>query len=84
VLAALVVFAAFNSVLSLAYYAPLVNAVYRKQASQAVDQGGRMPRSMALPLLLLMAGIVVIGVWPASLDWLTAPAGHAVAALFGG
>jgi hypothetical protein len=34
--------------------------------------------------LLLMAGIVVIGVWPASLDWLTAPAGHAVAALFGG
>ena len=30
----LVVFAALNSVLSLAYYAPLVNAVYRKQPSR--------------------------------------------------
>ena len=81
---ALVIFAALNSVLSLAYYAPLVNAVYRRDTSAAVAQGGPMPRSMRLPLLLLTCGVIAIGVWPSLMDWLTVPAGQAVAALFGG
>ena len=35
----LVIFAALNSVLSLAYYAPIVNAVYRQEPSEAVTRG---------------------------------------------
>jgi proton-translocating NADH-quinone oxidoreductase chain N len=80
----LVVFAALNSVLSLAYYAPLVNAVYRRKASEAVVQGERMPRTMSVPLIVLACGVVAVGLWPSMMDWLTAPAGQAVAALFGG
>ncbi|MCZ7668935.1 MAG: proton-conducting transporter membrane subunit [Chloroflexi bacterium] len=48
-----VIFAALNSVLSLAYYAPLINAVYRKQPSTAVIQGESAPVLMMIPLLLL-------------------------------
>jgi formate hydrogenlyase subunit 3/multisubunit Na+/H+ antiporter MnhD subunit len=84
IVVALVIFAALNSVLSLAYYAPLVNAVYRRQTSEAVAQGGPMPRTMSVPLIVLTCGVVVIGLWPSMMDWLTVPAGQAVAALFGG
>ena len=80
----LVVFAALNSVLSLAYYAPLVNAVYRRQTSEVVAQGSPMPRTMSLPLLVLACAVVAVGLWPSMMDWLTVPAGQAVAALFGG
>jgi proton-translocating NADH-quinone oxidoreductase chain N len=80
----LVVFAALNSVLSLAYYAPLVNAVYRRQTSAVVDGGRRMPRSMGVPLLVLVVAIVAVGIWPGLMDWLTVPAGQAVVAMFGG
>ncbi|MER3514805.1 MAG: hypothetical protein C4310_10830, partial [Chloroflexota bacterium] len=45
---ALVVFAALNSVLSLAYYAPLVNAVYRQVPSVAVQRGRPLPASIRL------------------------------------
>ena len=40
---ALVVFAALNSVLSLAYYAPLINALYRLEPSPAVRAGQPLP-----------------------------------------
>jgi proton-translocating NADH-quinone oxidoreductase chain N len=80
----LVVFAALNSVLSLAYYAPLVNSVYRRQTSDVVAHGGPMPRSMGIPLILLVGAVVVIGVWPTLMDWLTIPAAQAVVTLFGG
>ena len=43
---ALIVFAALNSVLSLAYYAPLVNAVYRQEPSAAVQAGQPLPALM--------------------------------------
>jgi NADH:ubiquinone oxidoreductase subunit 2 (subunit N) len=84
ILVGLVVFAALNSVLSLAYYAPLVNTVYRKQMSDVVAHGARMPRMMSVPLIILICGVVAIGLWPTLMDWLTVPAGEAVAALFGG
>jgi formate hydrogenlyase subunit 3/multisubunit Na+/H+ antiporter MnhD subunit len=80
----LVVFAALNSVLSLAYYAPLVNAVYRRESSAVVEGGGRMPATMGVPLVLLAIAIIAVGVWPSLMDWLTVPAGQAVAAMFGG
>lgn len=74
----LVVFAAFNSVLSLAYYAPLVNAVYRQEPSPVVVAGRPMPGLMSVPLILLSLGVVVVGIWPGLVSWLTLPAGQAL------
>jgi formate hydrogenlyase subunit 3/multisubunit Na+/H+ antiporter MnhD subunit len=84
VIAALVIFAALNSVLSLAYYAPLVNAVYRKEPSAAVERGAALPGSMVLPLTVLTVLIVVLGLWPNLMNWLTEPAGAALLAAFRG
>ncbi|MGB8211957.1 MAG: proton-conducting transporter membrane subunit [Anaerolineales bacterium] len=80
----LVVFAALNSVLSLAYYAPLVNTLYRLQPSERVQKGARLPWAMALPLVLLSLGVILLGVWPGLVNGLTAPAAHALLASFGG
>ena len=80
----LVIFAALNSVLSLAYYAPLVNALYRLQPSERVQQGGRLPWAMAIPLVVLSLAVVLLGVWPGLAAGLTAPAAHALLAGFGG
>lgn len=81
---ALVIFAALNSVLSLAYYAPLVNAVYRQKPSEAVERGQPLSLAMRVPLVLLIVAVVVIGVVPSIADWLTHPAGAAILAAFGG
>jgi NADH:ubiquinone oxidoreductase subunit 2 (subunit N) len=77
-IASLVIFAALNSVLSLAYYAPLVNACYRKTPSAAVQRGAALPVSMALPLVLLSLAVIVLGFWPSAMNWLTEPAGTAL------
>ncbi len=82
-MALLVVFAALNSVLSLAYYAPLVNALYRKNTSAAIEHGTPIPAQMNITLALLSLGIVILGLWPGLVDWLTAPAGQAILAAFG-
>jgi len=78
-----VVFAALNSVLSLAYYVPLVNTLYRKEQSEAVKSGRPFPLLMAIPLLLLIAAIVIVGVWPSLMNWLTEPAGASLLSAFG-
>jgi proton-translocating NADH-quinone oxidoreductase chain N len=80
---ALIVFAALNSVLSLSYYAPLVNAVYRREPSQAVTAGAALPLSMTAPLVAMTLAVVAIGVWPALMTWLTGPASAALLAAFG-
>ncbi len=80
----LMAFAALNSVLSLAYYAPMVNAVYRRQPSAAVLQGRPLPAAMRMPLALLTLAVVAIGVWPSLVNWLTGPAGSAVLAALRG
>jgi proton-translocating NADH-quinone oxidoreductase chain N len=80
----LVIFAALNSVLSLAYYAPIVNAVYRQEPSEAVTRGTKLPITMGIPLVVLAIAIVVIGVWPSLLAGLTNPAGIALVKAFGG
>lgn len=80
----LVIYAALNSVLSLAYYAPLVNVMYRKEPSAAVLNGQAVPASILIPLLILVIGVVLLGVWPSLLNWITGPAGSAVLAAFGG
>lgn len=77
-------FAALNSVLSLAYYAPLVNQVYKREPSMAVTAGQPVPLMMRIPLVVLAAGVVVIGFWPNLVTWLVQPAGAALMAAFGG
>jgi len=81
---ALVVFAALNSVLSLGYYAPLVNRLYRCQPVRIVEQGKPIPVLMSLPMLILSLGVVVLGFWPSLADWLTGPAAQSLLMLFGG
>jgi proton-translocating NADH-quinone oxidoreductase chain N len=76
--------AGLNSVLSLAYYAPMVNALYRKQPSPAVQMAAPAPWTMNLPLALLAIAVVILGLWPNLATWLTAPAGQAILAAFGG
>ncbi len=79
-IAMLVLFAALNSVLSLAYYAPLVNALYRLQPSVAIQQGRALPAAMAVPLVCLSVAVVAVGLWPGLVTWLSASAGTALAA----
>ncbi len=81
---ALVIFAALNSVLSLAYYAPLVNTIYRRQPSAGVQSGRALPLAMTAPLIALGLAVIVVGVWPGTLRWLAEPAGRALLAAFGG
>jgi proton-translocating NADH-quinone oxidoreductase chain N len=80
----LVVFAAFNSVLSLAYYMPLVNALYRRQPSRTVTQGSRLPLIMQIPCVLLTLAILVLGIWPSLSTWLTGPASNGLIKALGG
>lgn len=80
----LVVFAAFNSVLSLGYYAPLVNRLYRLTPSAAVQRGKPAPFAMGAPLVILAVAVVVLGFWPSLLQWVTAPAADTLVAMFGG
>lgn len=79
----LVGFAAFNSVLSLAYYAPLVNALYRLKPSAAVERGKPLPLIMNIPMVIMALGIIIIGFWPDLMTWLTAPAGSVLSAIIG-
>jgi proton-translocating NADH-quinone oxidoreductase chain N len=80
----LVIFAALNSVFSLAYYAPLVNTIYRLHPSELVQRGTKPPILMTIPLVLLVIAIVIIGFYPSILNWLTEPAGSILAMAFGG
>ncbi|MDT8305278.1 MAG: proton-conducting transporter membrane subunit [Anaerolineae bacterium] len=81
---ALIAFAALNSVLSLAYYAPVVNALYREQPSAQVAGGATVPVLMQAPLALMMIAVVLLGLWPALVQGMTGAAGAALLAAFGG
>lgn len=79
----LVIFAALNSVLSLGYYAPLVNLMYRGEQSQPVKSGKAIPLTMVLPLIILAAAIIILGFYPTLVNGLTGPASSALLATFG-
>jgi proton-translocating NADH-quinone oxidoreductase chain N len=80
---ALVAFAALNSVLSLAYYAPLVNVLYRRSPSRLVEEGQPLPLALRAPLVALALAVIAIGIVPSLLNGLTAPAGAAFVVAFG-
>lgn len=77
-LQAVVIFAALNSVLSLAYYAPLVNILYRHQPAPIVQSAGRLPVTIIAPLLALGLAVVIMGIWPSLANGLTEPAAQAL------
>lgn len=78
IIIALVAFAAFNSLLSLAYYMPLVQVVFRREISAEVQAGRPLPFTMNLPLVLLALAIIIIGLWPNLVFGLTNAAGKVV------
>jgi proton-translocating NADH-quinone oxidoreductase chain N len=78
----LVIFAALNSVLSLGYYAPLVNRMYRHEAGVVVKKGVPLPVRLAIPLALMAALVIILGIWPSLASWLTEPAGKILAGAF--
>lgn len=80
---ALAIFAGLNSVLSLGYYAPLVNAAYRHAPSEAVTKGQPVPALLQAPVIALTVAVIAVGVWPPLLQWLSEPAGRALLAAFG-
>lgn len=84
VVVAFIAFAAFNSLLSMGYYLPLMHALYKRESSDAVLAGRDMPFTMVAPLMMMAIALVAIGVWPGLLQWLTGAAGQAVLAAFGG
>ncbi|MFZ5880119.1 MAG: complex I subunit 5 family protein [Chloroflexota bacterium] len=78
-----VVFAALNSVLSLAYYAPLVNRMYRCVSATSVKKGSvSISWTLQLPLLLLALAVIVLGLFPSLMNGLTEPAGAALMSIF--
>jgi len=81
-MAVVVVFGIANSLLSLAYYAPLVNIMYRREPCAAVRAGSRVPLAMIVPMIILVLSILAFGVWPALASGMTAPAGAALLGMF--
>lgn len=80
----LVIFAALNSVLSLGYYLPVVNALFRDETSLAVQHGRGLPLAVLVPVVVLAAALLLVGLWPGALTWLTQPAAAGLLAAFGG
>lgn len=76
------VFVALNSVLSLAYYAPIVNRLFKRETSEAVNQGTPIPWMMVVPIVVLGLAIIVIGVWPSLMDFFTGSATNSLLTYF--
>ncbi len=77
-LIALAVFAALNSVLSLVYYAPLVNMMYRRPPAAALAAARPLPMSVVLPVVVLGTAVLLLGFWPGLGQWLAEPAAMAL------
>jgi proton-translocating NADH-quinone oxidoreductase chain N len=80
----LVIFAAINSVISLGYYAPLVNRMYRLKPSDAVKEGKELGSLIQIPLVILTSAIIALGFWPLAVSFITIPAAAALLKAFGG
>ncbi len=81
---ALVIFAALNSVLSLAYYAPLVNRMYRHEPSAAVASGRPVSFLMGAPLVVLTLVVVVLGLLARADGLRHTPGGVHLVSMFSG
>ena len=79
---ALIIFMALNSVLSLAYYAPLVNLMYRREPSAAVLAGKPLTWTISLTLIVMTALVILPGFFPTLMNWLTVPAAQQLMMMF--
>jgi proton-translocating NADH-quinone oxidoreductase chain N len=79
----LMIFMALNSVLSLGYYAPLVNIMYRKEPSPRVLAGKPTTWTISLPLIVLTLLVIVLGLLPGLMDGFTVPAAQQFMQMFG-
>jgi NADH:ubiquinone oxidoreductase subunit 2 (subunit N) len=80
---ALMIFMALNSVLSLGYYAPLVNLMYRKEVSPKVLAGKSLTWTIVLPLIVMTSTVILLGFFPGLMDWLTIAAADRFMQMFG-
>jgi len=80
---ALMIFMALNSVLSLGYYAPLVNIMYRREPSKHVLAGKPITWTISLTLIIMVLLVIVVGFAPGLMDWLTVPAAARLIEMFG-
>lgn len=80
---ALMIFMALNSVLSLGYYAPLVNLMYRREPSKAVSAGKPLTWTLSLTLMVMMSLVILLGFFPTLMNWLTVPAAERLMTMFG-
>jgi proton-translocating NADH-quinone oxidoreductase chain N len=81
-LAAVVIFAALNSVFSLAYYLPVINALYSPAVNPHWQSATAIPVSMQIPIAVLVAALVIFGIFPGLLDGLVNPAAATLLSLF--
>lgn len=79
---ALVIFAGLNSVLSLGYYAPLVNRIYRKKTSEIIEESGSVSIWMYIPMAVLTLLVIVLGFAPNLIYWLSGPSGASLFVFF--
>lgn len=77
----LMVFVALNSVFSLAYYVPIVTALFQSNIHPVVCKA---PLAMRFPVLILTVGSIVLGIAPEFLNGLIIPGSEALMYLFGG
>jgi formate hydrogenlyase subunit 3/multisubunit Na+/H+ antiporter MnhD subunit len=76
VMIGVVIFVALNSILSLAYYAPIVNRLFKREQSEAVMQGAPISWMMSVPIILLTLAIIVLGVWPSLVEFFYSYGGY--------
>jgi len=50
---------------------------------EVVKRGAPVPLAMHIPLMLFAFAIVLIGLWPSLMNWLTEPAALTLLAMFG-
>ncbi|MDP3720984.1 MAG: proton-conducting transporter membrane subunit, partial [Anaerolineaceae bacterium] len=66
-----VIFVGLNSVLSLGYYAPIVNRLFKREQSEVVAAAdARMPWMMSLSIVVLTLAVILFGVWPMLTDFM--------------
>lgn len=80
----LIVFLGLNSVLSLGYYAPLVNRMYRNKGDDTAGtiEKQKVSKMILFPLILLTVGIIFFGLFPMALDSFSDAAGNAFYTMF--
>lgn len=82
--AILIIFLGLNSVLSLGYYAPLVNRMYRIKGAGAdvIAEKQTVSKMIIFPLIILTVGIIFFGLFPMVLDRFSEAAKNAFYTMF--